>query len=50
MLDLQQLAPHGVNILLLGIVGFFLKRELNDIRTRIIRIENTYFTRNQEGG
>lgn len=49
MIDIQQLLPHGVNFILLGIVGFFIKRELNDIRTRIIRIENTYFTRNQEG-
>lgn len=42
-MNATDLIPHAINATLLGLVFGFLKRELNDIRARIMRIENTYF-------
>jgi hypothetical protein len=43
MNNLEALIPHGFTALLVVVVGFFLKHELNDIKHRIVRIENTFF-------
>lgn len=34
------LIPHGLIALLIGIVGFLIKHELHDVKSRIVRIEN----------
>lgn len=44
-MTIEQFLPNGINIMLILIVGFFIKHELHDIKTRITRIENTFFNR-----
>lgn len=43
MIDpLNSLIPHAVNTVLILVIGFLLKHELNDIKTRIVRMENKF--------
>jgi hypothetical protein len=45
---LEALLPHAFNAILMVVIGFFLKHELNDIKSRIVRIEDTFFPRKQK--
>lgn len=38
--DLLAWLPHGLTLGLLSIIGFFVKHELKDIKSRIVRLEN----------
>lgn len=49
MNDLSSLLPHGFNAILILLVAFLVKHELNDIKSRIVRIENTFFPAKKEG-
>ena len=48
MMDVGSLAPHAVNSGLFIILFFMLKHELHDIKSRIVRIENTFFTKGSD--
>lgn len=37
------LAPHGIVAVLILVIGFLLKHELKDIKSRIVRVENFLF-------
>lgn len=42
---METLAPHAFNAILILVVAFLLKHELHDIKCRIVRMENMYFSK-----
>ena len=47
MTTAQYLLPHGLIACLIGVIGYLVKHELADIKSRIVRIENTFFPKGQ---
>ena len=43
MIDLNAFIGPSANIILVGIIGYFVKSELHEIKERLARIEAIYF-------
>lgn len=48
MNGIESLLPHGFNAILILLVAFLVKHELHDIKSRIVRMENTFFPAKKE--
>lgn len=50
MMNVETLLPHAFNGILILVIGFLLKHELQDIKSRIVRIENIFLRQDTEDG